>query len=116
MPPLEAGVNLNVRVLLPNGDPAFFPDVVSIQLMLAVLQAGWRPWERGLQASDHITGVYDSATEQAVKKFQRHAGLTQTGTVGEKTWTALLDEWISMPVWPNPDDENQSTESESAAM
>lgn len=41
-----------------------------------------------------ICGVdsdFGTATEKAVKEFQRDHGLTQDGVVGPKTWTALQD-------------------------
>ena len=36
-----------------------------------------------------VDGDFGTATEKAVKEFQRDAGLTQDGICGAKTWTAL---------------------------
>lgn len=36
-----------------------------------------------------VDGKFGSATEQAVKKFQKEHGLTVDGVVGAKTWAAL---------------------------
>ena len=36
-----------------------------------------------------IDGDFGTATEKAVKEFQRDAGLTQDGICGPKTWAAL---------------------------
>jgi hypothetical protein len=36
------------------------------------------------------TGVFDDATELAVKEFQTKSGLRPDGTVGQETWGALL--------------------------
>ncbi len=46
----------------------------------------------GYLASRLITGYYGSATEAAVKQFQRYNNLTQDGTVGIKTMTKLESE------------------------
>lgn len=40
------------------------------------------------------TGVYDLATRDAVAAFQRYAGLSPTGAVGETTWNALYDQYL----------------------
>ena len=39
---------------------------------------------------DAITGVYDEATVEAVKKFQRKNGLTADGVAGERTLVILF--------------------------
>ena len=43
-----------------------------------------------LEYLDSITGVYDEATVEAVKKFQRKNGLTPDGVAGEKTLVILF--------------------------
>ncbi len=40
-------------------------------------------------ARAHITGVYAAATENAIRSFQRRAGLPVTGVVDARTWAAL---------------------------
>jgi N-acetylmuramoyl-L-alanine amidase len=37
-------------------------------------------------------GIFGAGTENAVKAFQRHHGLTVDGIVGKITWTKLLIE------------------------
>jgi N-acetylmuramoyl-L-alanine amidase len=37
-------------------------------------------------------GIFGAGTENAVKSFQRHHGLTVDGIVGKKTWDKLLVE------------------------
>ncbi len=44
---------------------------------------------RGYNANLRITGRFDRATEAAVKRFQRRAGLYPDGVVGPATWRAL---------------------------
>lgn len=45
-----------------------------------------------------LTGTYDTATRNAVLKFQGHAGITKTGDLGPVTWRALLAH-LELPVW-----------------
>ena len=40
--------------------------------------------------STEISGVYDKATEDAIKEFQRLSGLTTTGKVDLITWNRLI--------------------------
>jgi hypothetical protein len=45
-----------------------------------------------------VDGVYGSATRRAVAAFQKHLGVTVTGTMTEATWRRLL--WhYELPVW-----------------
>lgn len=48
-----------------------------------------------------INGIYDKATEQAVRNFQRFYGLPETGTVDEQTWNAIYniykDSYATLP-------------------
>jgi murein L,D-transpeptidase YcbB/YkuD len=39
-------------------------------------------------------GKYGPKTTEAVKRIQREHGLEQTGSVGSRTWTALLETWL----------------------
>ncbi len=43
---------------------------------------------------DKADGVYGKKTEAAVKKFQKYAGLKQTGRVDEETEWELMDCWV----------------------
>ena len=58
------------------------PAVADIQGKLAAL---------GLLSADACTGVFDEATEQAVRDFNGSHGLPDSGEVDEKAWAALLD-------------------------
>jgi len=55
------------------------PDVNEVQEIL-----------RELGYLAELTGRYDSATEEAVKRFQHDRGLEVDGIVGPTTWLALL--------------------------
>ena len=48
-----------------------------------------------------INGVFDEATDAAVRAFQQEQGLAVDGIVGERTWNALTesyrDLWTSLP-------------------
>jgi murein L,D-transpeptidase YcbB/YkuD len=43
-----------------------------------------------------VTGVFDDATEAAVRAFQRTFGLTVDGAVGPQTWAKLDEEMNDM--------------------
>jgi peptidoglycan hydrolase-like protein with peptidoglycan-binding domain len=53
--------------------------------------------EKRLAGLPH-TGAYDTATRNAVLKFQGHMGITRTGDLGPVTWRALLAH-LELPVW-----------------
>ena len=55
-------------------------EVKTVQLLLNAMHYG------GLDAD----GIFGSATNQAVKKFQRSRGLDRDGIVGPDTWRYLL--------------------------
>lgn len=38
-----------------------------------------------------IDSIFGSATEQAVRRFQRNEGLLEDGIVGSKTWSKLFE-------------------------
>jgi len=42
--------------------------------------------------SSGADGIFGAGTENAVKAFQRHHGLTVDGIAGQKTWAKLLIE------------------------
>ena len=66
----------------------------------------------GYLASRLITGYYGSATEAAVKQFQRYNGLTQDGTVGIKTMNKLeSDNATKKPAEVAPASSGQSNSS-----
>jgi hypothetical protein len=43
----------------------------------------------GFLARSNVTGNFGKATEAAIKKFQKAAGIKADGVVGARTWTAL---------------------------
>ncbi len=43
-----------------------------------------------------IGGVFDSATQEAVRLFQGYYGLVQTGTVNEATWNAIVSTFYAL--------------------
>ena len=61
-------------------------DVRVIQYFLAVISTFYP-----VIPSVSLNGVFDAATESAVRSFQREAGLTVDGIVGENTWNAIYD-------------------------
>ena len=63
------------RAMLRRGDHG--ASVIELQQMLGIA----------------ATGVFDHATEAAVKAYQSRKGLKVDGLVGPKTWTLLLSEY-----------------------
>lgn len=59
-------------------------DVAALQLML---------WDTGF-LFDEPDGIFGKQTEQAVKNFQKYAGLPQTGVVGDSEQDALRACWL----------------------
>ena len=49
-----------------------------------------------------IDGDFGTATEKAVKEFQRDHRLSQDGICGPKTWTALIDAVDRLKPQPEP--------------
>ena len=41
-----------------------------------------------------VTGTFDEATENSVKKFQKQFSLTADGAVGQRTWNTLYAAWV----------------------
>lgn len=46
-------------------------------------------------------GIFGSGTKSAVQQFQRYAGLSVDGIVGETTWDAIMDQLHNLGVTPN---------------
>ena len=76
---VEAGYTLGDRLLYLREPPFRGDDVLALQVKLNLLGFNAGP-ERG---------VYDEAVERAVLDFQRNAGLTIDGLVGENTLNKL---------------------------
>ena len=62
--------------------------VMILQIMLDVLKLYYDDF-----GSVGIGGVYDQATEDAVKEYQRICGLEETGHVDCTTWNRLAEEF-----------------------
>ncbi len=67
--------------------------VVIIQSILKTLEVIYE------FAPVNITGIYDTATEEAVLEIQRINGLPETGVIDEKTWNALVREYEKYKDW-----------------
>ena len=63
-----------------------FP-VVVIQFLLQELERNY-----GILSPVEITGIYDTATTQAVMDFQKQNALQPSGLVDRVTWNALADQ------------------------
>lgn len=79
------------RTLSPDAEPKGI-DVAFIQSLLGLL--GWY--------SGPVTGLYDAVTVQAVRAFQRSAGLNPNGVVGPDTFYQLGLMWGSPAPLPFP--------------
>ncbi len=80
-------------------------DVIAPTAVPSKFENGWRIYGPGSKGagvyaiqyllteegySVTINGKYDDETEDAVRDFQKDKGITKNGTVGSKTWTALI--------------------------
>ena len=98
---------LKLAELLSEGQEFFFiqeyPEFLSLgdtgvlveqlQYMLSVLSS-FLP-----QVPDPgMSGIFDNATLNAVRGFQRYAGLPVTGSVGEATWDAIFEQFNSVDI------------------
>ena len=84
-----ADVSKNFVTELKTGDRG--DGVRVIQYYLAVIAV-----YNNAVPSVNIDGIYGSATESAVRSFQRFAGLGETGIVDEQTWNALSDAYLGI--------------------
>ncbi|MBR3779492.1 MAG: peptidoglycan-binding protein [Clostridia bacterium] len=75
--------------LLSRGDTG--DDVRVIQYYLAVIAAYY-----DTIPEIEVNGVFDEATEAAVRAFQQQFGLTVDGLVGRQTWQAMEDAYESI--------------------
>ena len=64
-------------------------EVEVLQYMLSILAQ----LEETIQAPA-MDGIFGPATAQAVREYQRRAGLTPDGVVDERTWNAIYDGFI----------------------
>ena len=71
-----------------SGEESAFISIV--QIMLQELSAVYDAFE-----SVEITGIFDSATEQAIKELQRASGLEATGLIDRNTYRRLLYDFSS---------------------
>lgn len=98
---------LNLAELRSEGQQFYFvadyPNILSygdtgeqvrqLQYMLAVI-SNFIP-SVSLPA---VNGVYDAATQEAVRSFQEYAGLPATGSVGPQTWDAVYNQFESVDI------------------
>ncbi len=77
---------LSVPVLLSQGSNAF--SVTVLQHMLRELSALSTDFDEV-----EVTGVYDSATENAVRSFQKKNRLPESGITDIPTWNAVTDQY-----------------------
>ena len=71
-----------------SGEESAFISIV--QIMLQELSAVYDAFE-----NVEITGIFDSATEQAIKELQRASGLEATGLIDRNTYRRLLYDFSS---------------------
>ena len=78
-------VNQGIFRILKNGKRG--DDVAQLQIRL---------YELGCYDSQNVVvdGVFGSATEEAVKNFQRRRGITADGIVGAATYEKLYGEYL----------------------
>jgi peptidoglycan hydrolase-like protein with peptidoglycan-binding domain len=84
-------VKLSLPVL--RESPEFSGTVRRMQQMVNVFTGVAEEGGTALPVTDD--GVFGPRTKAAVKVFQLQQHLDQDGVVGPKTWTALLNEWLS---------------------
>jgi peptidoglycan hydrolase-like protein with peptidoglycan-binding domain len=76
--PKNSGTKNSIRPVLNLGSQG--TEVIELQAMLKLLA----------YYSESVSGVYDQNTATAVAKFQKAAGLSPDGIVGNETWGRLL--------------------------
>jgi len=82
----DVQVTLSLPMLRKGSAPATGPTVVEhLQLMLN---------QRGGSPRLIEDGVFGSATESSVRRYQQNENLVVDGIVGKQTWTSLLSRWL----------------------
>lgn len=66
-------------------------DVLAVQYYLNVIAAFYENIPRII-----INGIYDEATDQAVRAYQTAFGLTADGVLGRETWLSIYDVYRSI--------------------
>ena len=107
--PMNGIADANLQALIFHGQPKNSSGTkVSIKTLPALSGITIRLHDQGVLVSTvqtrltqlgyydgEISGVYDVATQAAVKAFQKSEGLTQDGVVGQTTWQELYAEWVN---------------------
>ena len=83
-----------VRLTTDDSSPAQFPTVDDGDVGAEVTAAQYLLSDHGV--NDHVTGLYDDETEQAIRKFEaRFPAVPDDGLLGPLTWSELV-----VPVQP----------------
>ena len=107
--PMNGIADANLQALIFHGQPKNSSGTkVSIKTLPALSGITIRLHDQGVLVSTvqtrltqlgyydgEISGVYDVATQTAVKAFQKSEGLAQDGVVGQTTWQELYAEWVN---------------------
>jgi peptidoglycan hydrolase-like protein with peptidoglycan-binding domain len=88
-------MTVEVKLALPvlSESPEFSGTVRRMQQMVNVFTGTAE--EGGTAFPIDADGFFGPKTKEAVKVFQLQQHLQRDGVVGPKTWTALLNEWLS---------------------
>ena len=72
--------DISMPYLAKSGYISTGEEVKTVQLLLNAMHYG----------DLEVDGIFGSATDQAVKRFQKSRGLDEDGIVGQDTWRYLL--------------------------
>lgn len=88
---IEANDRSNNINLFPSAPENYAASLGEVSSFVAIIQLVLRELSIIYDIpTTEISGVYDKATEDAIKEFQRISGLTTTGKVDLITWNRLI--------------------------